>query len=102
METNYSKLTTAMQYGRFANANIDLPLADKALAEMRRLMYANHDTEAARYYLEHFKLDDHYSEVYNQYYQWHAYEGNGEPIRRFQEENPDFPFKRAIDGDLAR
>ncbi len=101
MEVNYSKLSTAMQYGRFANANLDLPLADKALAEMRKIMYANHDAEAARYYLEHFKLDDYYSEVYNNYYQWHAYEGNGEPIKRFQKENPDFPFKRAIDSDLA-
>lgn len=102
LESQYASLSTAKEYAAFVEANADNALADSALAEMRRIIVRNRDIEAARYYLEHFRQDDHYSDVYNTYYNWHAEEGNGAPIRRFAKEHPDFPFQRAIEADLER
>ena len=100
LEVNYSKCKTAMDYALFATTYSDISLADKALAEMRSLLHKEQDLAAARYYLEHFKLDPAYNDIYNLYYSWHAAEGNGEPIKRFDRENPDFPFRRAVENDL--
>ena len=98
----YSKCKSAMDYANFATTYPDISLSDKALGEMRRLIYEQQDVEAARYYLEHFKLDPHYIEVYNRFYSWHAAEGNGDPLRRFQEQYPDYPFQRTLEEDLDR
>ena len=100
LEVNYSKCKTAMDYAVFASTYSDIPLADKALGEMRTLLYKNQDVAAARYYLEHFKLDPAYDEIFNLYYSWHAAEGNGDPIKRFDRENPNFPYHRAVENDL--
>ena len=70
------------------------------MAELRRKVNEEHDIEAARLYLERFRLDSHYNDVYNQYYSWHAAEGNGNPIQRFAKENPNYPFQRAVEADL--
>ena len=102
LEVQYSTLRTARQYADFVDANADNALADRALADMRRLINENHDIEAAKLYLERFKLDEHYNEVYTTYYSWHAAEGNSGPIERFEKENPNFPYKRAIEADLER
>ena len=77
-------------------------MAERALAQLRRMVKENHDIEAARLYIERFKLDPYYNEVYNQYYTWHAAEGNSNPIVRFQKENPQYPFQRAIESDMER
>ncbi len=102
LESQYSSLSTAKEYAAFVEANADNALADSALAEMRRLIVKNRDIEAARYYLERFRQDVHYSEIYNIYYNWHAEEGNSGPIKRFAKEHPDFPYQRAIEADLER
>ena len=102
LEVQYSTLRTARQYADFVDSNADNALADRALAEMRRMIMDKHDIEAARLYLERFKLDPYYNDVYNQYYSWHAAEGNSEPIVRFEKGNPNFPYKRAIENDLER
>ena len=98
----FSKCKTAMDYGLFATTYPDISLADKALAQMRILMYDQQDVEAARYYLENFKLDPFYNEVFSRYYTWHAAEGNGDPIRHFVQRHPDFPYQRSVEDDLER
>ncbi len=100
LDVTYAKCKTAMDYALFANTYPNISLADKALAEVRTLLAKEQDVAAARYYLEHFKLDPAYNDIYNLYYSWHAAEGNGDPIKRFERENPDFPYKRAIENDL--
>lgn len=100
LEVNYAKCKTAMDYAVFAKTYPDIQLADKALEEVHKLLAKNQDVAAARYYLENFKLDPSYSEVYNLYYSWHAAEGNGDPIKRFEKENPDYPFQRTVENDL--
>ena len=102
LETQYSSLHTARQYADFVDSNADNALADRALADMRRLIRDNHDIEAAKIYLERYKLDEHYNEVFDTYYQWHAAEGNSGPIASFEKEHPDFPFKRAIEADMEK
>ena len=49
-----------------------LPLApelpevhDKALEEMHKLLVQKRDVATASYYLEHFKLDDAYNDIFN-------------------------------------
>lgn len=100
LEMDFSKRKTAMELAHFADSNSDLALADMALAKMRKLIYDNHDVEAARYYIEHFKSDSYYNEVYGKYYSWHTAEGNLAPIKKFASENPDFPYHHALEGDL--
>ena len=100
LEVTYAKCKTAMDYALFANTYSDISLADKALGEVRTLLTKEQDVAAARYYLEHFKFDPYYNDIYNLYYSWHAAEGNGDPIKRFNRENPDFPYRRAIENDL--
>ena len=102
LEVQYASLHTARQHADFVDSNADNDLADKALAQMRKLIYDNHDNEAARLYLSRFKQDAYYNEVYNRYSQWHAEEGNAAPIKCFVAENPDFPFQRAVEMDLER
>ncbi len=99
---SYSKCKTAMDYAHFATTYPEISLADKALDQMRRLIYEQQDVDAARHYLEHFKLDPHYLEVYSRYYSWHAAEGNGDPLRRFQQQHPDYPYQRTLEEDLER
>ena len=99
---DFSQRSSTMELAHFADSNADSPLADQALAELRRLIYANHDIEAARYYVEHFPLDPFYSEVYSRYYSWFALEGNAGPLRIFENQNPDFPFPRALENDLEQ
>ena len=102
LEMQYGTLRTARQYADFVDSNADNELADKAMAELRRKINEEHDIEAARIYISRYRLDPYYNDVYNQYYQWHAAEGNVDPIQRFVKENPNFPFQRAIEADLER
>ncbi|MBO4587068.1 MAG: PD40 domain-containing protein [Bacteroidales bacterium] len=100
LEVTYAKCKTAMDYAVFANTYPDISLADKALEQVHKLLTKNQDVAAARYYLEHFKFDPSYNEVYRLYYSWHSAEGNGDPIKRFNRENPDFPYHRGVENDL--
>ena len=100
LESLYAECRTAMDYAVFANTYPDFPLADKALAHARRLLAEQHDVATARYYLQKFPLDPFRDEVYTLYYSWHSAEGNGNPIRRFVAENPDYPYRRIVEDDL--
>ncbi len=102
LEVSFAGCRTAMDFGRFATTYSDIPLAEKALERMRALIYETRDAVAARYYLDHFKLDASYNEVFNRYYAWHAAEGNADPIRRFAQERPDYPLQRVVESDLER
>lgn len=100
LTSKYAALHTAREYADFAQANSDVSLADSALARMRQLMVEQHDVEAARLYLEHFKSDTYYKEVFNRFYSWHTIEGNSAPINKFVADYPDYPFQNAVDRDL--
>lgn len=100
LEMAYAKCKTAMDYAVFAHTYPDVSLSDKALEEMHKLLVQKRDVATASYYLEHFKLDDAYNDIFNLYYSWHAAEGNGDPIKRFNKEYPDYPFRRTVENDL--
>ncbi len=97
---SYAKCKSAVDFGRFAAAYPDMSLADKALDQMCALIEQNHDVEAARYYLDHFKLHSRYPHLLECFYAWHAAEGNSNPIQRFIEQYPDFPYQRTVEEDL--
>lgn len=98
----YSSLHTAKEYADFADSNADNILADSALAQIRRTITRNRDVQAARMYLDRFRFDDHYNQVYATYYSWYAEEGNGELLLKFEEENPSSPMRYALEHDMER
>lgn len=102
LEVDLAKRHTAMELAHFADSNSDLDIADRALARLRAIIYSRRDAEAAQFYVDHFRLDPFRNEVYSRYYAWYAAEGNGAPLRRFADANPDFPFQRALEDDLER
>ena len=102
LEVDLARRSTTMQLAHFADSNADSPLADKALAKMRKLIYRNHDVAAARYYVEHYQMDPHANEVYGEYYSWYSVEGNAGPVFEFSDQNPDFPFQRAMENDIEK
>ena len=67
LEILYSECKTAMDYAVFANTYPDFSMADQALQQTRRLIVERHDVTAARYYLQHFKFDPSYHEIYKRY-----------------------------------
>lgn len=99
---DYGILTTPDELADFAEANSDDPLADSALAKLCRIAIDEHDQRAAVTYLSRFPLDKEHSNVYRQYYEWHAEEGNGAPIASFMTAHPDYPFMMSARSDLAR
>lgn len=96
----FNRLRTAEEYARFADSNADDPLADEALAQIRRIIVQNRDIQAARLYLSHYQLDPHYNEVFITYYNWYAEEGNGELLRQFEKEYPASPMAHALERDF--
>lgn len=100
LEKDLAGRTTARQLQQFADSNADSPLADRALAKLRKLIYRTHDVAAARHYVENYQMDPHRSEVYGEYYSWYSVEGNAGPLQLFSDQNPDFPFQRALENDL--
>lgn len=102
LETDLARRSSPIELAHFADSNADLDIADRALARLRHLIYSRRDAQAAQYYVDHFKLDSYYSEVYSRFYSWHAVEGNAAPLHRFSDANPDFPFPHALEDDLER
>ena len=98
----FGTLTSPEELADYAQNHSDDPLADSALARLRQMVERERNQRAAEIYLTQFSLDEHYSDVYRQYYGWFAEEGNGAPIRSFAAANPHYPFQRAITSDLAR
>ena len=98
----FGTLVTPEELAEYAQSHGDEPLADSALARLRNMVTQERSQRAAHIYLSQFSLDQEYSSVYRQYYEWYAEEGNGEPIRTFVAENPNYPYKMAFGSDLAR
>lgn len=99
---DYAVLSSPREYADFAATYSDHPLADSALTELRRMVRDEHSTEAALLYIERFPLDEHYSDVYKEYYSWFADEGNRQPIAAFARNHPAYPFLMTVRSDLAR
>lgn len=101
IEAQYATLHTASDYADFISNNSENPLADDAMEQLHMLILERHDMGAARLYLDRFLLDPLYNDIFRQFYDWHAAEGNRQPIETFAQEYPNFPFKQALDVDLA-
>ncbi len=102
LAVEYGTLKTARQYADFIDSNADNSMADKAMHQLRSMIEDNHDIEAARLYIERYQYDPQYNNIYSRYYSWYAESGNGDLLRRFEEENPDFPFMNALERDIER
>ena len=101
-EADLAQRADAVSLIHFADSNSDSPLADRALAKLRKIIYRNHDVEAARYYVGHYPYDPHVNEVYSVYYSWYSEEGNATLLRAFADLNPGFVYPRALEDDLEK
>lgn len=95
-------LKTPADLADFAEVHSDEPLADSAIAQLRRMVLEQHSQEAANQYLSRFPLDEEYSNIYREYYSWYASEGNRDPIETFAQQHRDYPYQLAIQSDLDR
>lgn len=100
--SDFGLLQTSEELADYAEANAEMPLADSALAKLRRMVVEGHSRVAAETYLARFPLDEEYSNVYKTYYSWYAAEGNRTPIEDFAASNPDYPYQLTVRSDLAR
>ena len=97
----FNALTTPREYADFAIDNPDNALADKAMERLRAMITEERDIRALKIYMEEFPLDVKYNDIYLQYYKWYTEEGNRAPIEHFIEVHPDFPYRTAVEDDLA-
>lgn len=100
--SDYSMMTSPYELADYVEANGDSPYADSALSRLRRMVVEGHNQTAARVYFSRFALDEPYSAIYNQYYNWYSAEGNKAPIALFAAENPNYPYQLAVRSDLER
>lgn len=100
LEMEYATLTSSKDLADFALRNPDSELSEKAMQQLRRRILDERDIPTLKLYLDDFRLDRDYVEIYRQYYDWVSAEGNREPILRFKEANPDFPYMLAVEEDL--
>lgn len=96
----FSRLSTPREYADFALNNPDNPLAEQAIEKLKRSITEQRNMEALHIYLDEFPLDVNHSDIYLTYYNWHTEEGNLAPLQLFSDNNPDFPFKAALDNAI--
>ncbi len=101
LQNDFNRLTSPRQYADFIHNNPDNPLAEDALAKLKSLINDEHNMQALRIYLDEFPLDVSYNNIYLTYYKWHTEEGNKAPLVQFAAQNPDFPFKSALEDALV-
>jgi len=102
LNTQFVSLKSARQLADFAHKNSDSPLAEKAMEKIRYLVGEMRNQKASRIYFDEFPLDHDYANLYRKYYYWHSKEGNADPIERFQEDNPRFPYMSSVAEDLRK
>ena len=97
----FSRLTTARQFADFIAENPDNPLSEKAMEKIKQLITEERDRTALDIYLKEFPLDANYNDIYLDYFNWHNEEGNKSPLDIFAAENPDFPYRMALQDALT-
>ncbi|MCR5193050.1 MAG: hypothetical protein K6D59_07070 [Bacteroidales bacterium] len=100
LQQEFNELTSPRQLADFANDNPESPLAEQAIEKLKKLITERRDMEAVSIYLDEFKLDVSYNDIYLKYFNWHTEEGNKAPVEQFSKLNPDFPYKMAVDDAL--
>ncbi|MBR1792961.1 MAG: PD40 domain-containing protein [Bacteroidales bacterium] len=101
LEDQYKSLSSVQDYIDFIEHNNDSELSEAAMERLCQIIQEEQNVEAAKAYLAHFPLDKHYNDIYRLYYEWHAAEGNLQPIQAFANSQKDYPFKTALHQDLS-
>lgn len=97
-----SHLNGADELVDFMLSNNSSPLFLAARNRLLDNIFVNHDVRAIELYLEHFKMDSAYTDVFELYYEWHSAEGNLAPLVDFHSRYPDFPFRTVLESDLQK
>ena len=100
-KVEFDALKTAQDYISFIEQNGDDELAERAMARLCRIIKKDKNVEAAKAYLAKFPLDQNYNDIFRLYYDWHAAEGNLQPIQSFANTYKEYPFRTALQADLA-
>ncbi len=96
----FNGLTTPRQYADFAQNHPDNPLAEEAVSRIKHMILDDHDARALDIYLREFPLDVSYNDIYLDYFNRHAAEGNASPLLSFAKNHPDFPHTMSLNDAL--
>ena len=88
------------QLVELAKENEASAVSDSAVRKLRQMIVLGHNIEAAQAYFTHFPHDREYMGLYQIYYEWYAKEGNRDPLERFAQRNPHFPYQGELQADL--
>ncbi len=102
MAEQLSHLRSAQDIVTFIQANDNSPLVIPARKRLLNKIFQDHDVRAIELYLDNFKMDSAYTDVFNFYYEWHSAEGNMDPLVSFNTRYPQFPFRTVLESDLQR
>ena len=102
LASEIASLRTPRELADFAHEHSNSPLAEEAMARLRRLVGMEQSQAAARIYFAEFPDDPGYGNLYREFYLRIANEGNADPILRFQEEYPNFPYMASTHEDLRQ
>lgn len=100
--TELNTLSAPEELADFAERHNDNPIADSAMALLRKMIVEQRSQTAALLYLSRFPLDPYHTDIYKEFYGWHAEEGNRQPIADFAAAHPDYPFGLTVKSDLSR
>lgn len=101
-EKQLDHLKEADEIVDFMLANNSSPLFLVARKRLLDKIFLDHDVLAIELYLEHFKMDSAYTDVFELYYGWHSVEGNLAPLVDFHSRYPEFPFRMVLESDLQK
>ena len=100
LAAEFKDYSSPMQYTEFIKNYPENALVDEAMENLYSMIFDDRDPLAAEVYLENFPLDVKYNDVFLEYFNWHAEEGNLAPIQRFAQRYPQFPHKMALNDAL--
>ena len=98
----FEELETPRDYAQFATEYVDNSLADRAMDSLINMILNKKNIEALDIYLEHFKLDYRYADVFQTYYRRHIIDGSLSPLNYFASRYPDYPFTYSLNNDIER
>ncbi|MBR1517588.1 MAG: PD40 domain-containing protein [Bacteroidales bacterium] len=101
LQNQFSGLSSPQDYVAFIEQNSDDDLAELAMERLCNIIRSEKNVEAAKAYIDKFPLDPHYNDIFRLYYDWHASEGNLQPVLSFANRYKDYPFKTALHADLV-
>ena len=99
---SFVALRSPKEYTAFALKYTDSQLSEQAVDSIVAMILNQRNIEALDLYLQNFRLDYRYNDVFQTYYRWHIVDGGAAPIEYFAKQYPDYPFSYSLTTDIER